>query len=77
MAQAIKLKKLKEGVDLYEVNELLVSPGQTVEKGQPLLVVGADKSNMEVEAPELPASVIEQLERMPQLLRLRVLGDPT
>jgi pyruvate dehydrogenase E2 component (dihydrolipoamide acetyltransferase) len=52
MAHAIKLKKLKEGVDLYEVNELLVSPGQTVEKGQPLLVVGADKSNMEVDAPE-------------------------
>src|SRR5262245_52393910 len=32
-------------------------------------------SIMEVEAPELPASVVEQLQRMPQLLRLRVLGD--
>jgi D-3-phosphoglycerate dehydrogenase len=34
-------------------------------------------SIMELEAPELPASVVEQLERMPQVLRLRVLGDPS
>jgi len=34
-------------------------------------------SIMEVEAPELPAAVVEQLGRMPQLLRLRVLGDPS
>jgi hypothetical protein len=34
-------------------------------------------SIMEVEADALPAVVIEQLEQMPQLLRLRVLGDPT
>jgi D-3-phosphoglycerate dehydrogenase len=32
-------------------------------------------SIMEVEADELPAAVIEQLERMPQLLRLRILGE--
>jgi D-3-phosphoglycerate dehydrogenase / 2-oxoglutarate reductase len=32
-------------------------------------------SIMEVEAAELPAAVVEQLEQMPQLLRLRVLGD--
>jgi D-3-phosphoglycerate dehydrogenase / 2-oxoglutarate reductase len=32
-------------------------------------------SIMEVEAPELPASVVAALERMPQLLRLRVLGE--
>jgi D-3-phosphoglycerate dehydrogenase / 2-oxoglutarate reductase len=32
-------------------------------------------SIMEVEAPELPAAVVAELERMPQLLRLRVLGE--
>jgi len=32
-------------------------------------------SIMEVEADKLPAAVIEQLQRMPQMLRLRVLGD--
>ncbi len=34
-------------------------------------------SIMEVEAGQLPAAVIGQLERMPQLLRLRVLGEPS
>ncbi len=34
-------------------------------------------SIMEVEARELPGSVIAELERMPQLLRLRVLGEPS
>ncbi len=34
-------------------------------------------SIMEVQAEELPDSVVGQLERMPQLLRLRILGDPT
>jgi len=34
-------------------------------------------SIMELEADELPAVVIEQLERMPQLLRLRILGEPS
>lgn len=34
-------------------------------------------SIMEVEADELPESVVGQIERMPQLLRLRILGDPT
>ena len=34
-------------------------------------------SIMEVEASELPASVVGELERMPQLLRLRVLGEPS
>jgi D-3-phosphoglycerate dehydrogenase len=34
-------------------------------------------SIMEVEAEALPDSVVGQLERMPQLLRLRILGDPT
>jgi D-3-phosphoglycerate dehydrogenase len=33
-------------------------------------------SIMEVDAPELPAAVIGQLGQMPQLLRLRVLGEP-
>jgi D-3-phosphoglycerate dehydrogenase / 2-oxoglutarate reductase len=34
-------------------------------------------SIMELEADDLPAGVIEQLERMPQLLRLRILGEPS
>lgn len=34
-------------------------------------------SIMEVEAAELPAAVIRQLEQMPQLLRLRVLAEPS
>jgi D-3-phosphoglycerate dehydrogenase / 2-oxoglutarate reductase len=34
-------------------------------------------SIMELEADELPAAVIEQLERMPQLRRLRILGEPS
>jgi D-3-phosphoglycerate dehydrogenase len=34
-------------------------------------------SIMELEADELPAAVIEQLGRMPQLLRLRILGEPS
>jgi D-3-phosphoglycerate dehydrogenase / 2-oxoglutarate reductase len=34
-------------------------------------------SIMEVEAGELPGAVIGQLDQMPQLLRLRVLGDPS
>src|SRR5262249_50759187 len=51
MASNIKLPKLKENVDTVEVNEVLVSPGQVVQKDQPLIVVNADKSNMEVYAP--------------------------
>ncbi len=34
-------------------------------------------SIMEVEAGKLPAAVVAELERMPQLLRLRVLGEPS
>ena len=34
-------------------------------------------SIMEVEAPELPAAVVSALERMPELLRLRMLGEPS
>ena len=34
-------------------------------------------SIMEVEADELPTAVVEQLEGMPQLLRLRILGEPS
>jgi pyruvate dehydrogenase E2 component (dihydrolipoamide acetyltransferase) len=51
MANEIKLPKLKENVESVEVQEVLVSAGQTVEKDQPLLVVNADKSTMEVPAP--------------------------
>jgi pyruvate dehydrogenase E2 component (dihydrolipoamide acetyltransferase) len=51
MANEIKLPKLKENVETVEVQELLVKVGQTVAKDQPLLVVNADKSNMEVNAP--------------------------
>lgn len=51
MASEIKLTKLKEGVDTVEVTELLVSPGDTVEKDQPLIAVNADKATMEVRSP--------------------------
>src|SRR5437660_185870 len=51
MANEIKLPKLKENVETVEVNEVLVAPGQVVEKDQALMVVNADKSNMEVLAP--------------------------
>src|SRR6516165_6536673 len=51
MANEIKLPRLKENVESYEVTEVLVAPGQAVAKDQPLLVVNADKSNLEVYAP--------------------------
>jgi pyruvate dehydrogenase E2 component (dihydrolipoamide acetyltransferase) len=51
MSSEIKLPKLKENVDTVEVTEILVAPGQMVQKDQPLIVVNADKSSMEVYAP--------------------------
>src|SRR6516165_3125500 len=51
MPTELKLPKLTETVDTVQVNEILVSPGQTVEKDQPLIIVNADKSNMEVYSP--------------------------
>jgi len=51
MATDYKLPKLKEGVESVEVTEILVAAGQKVEKGQPVIVVNADKSTMEVPAP--------------------------
>src|SRR5262249_10156707 len=51
MANELKLPRLKENVDTYEVTEVLVTPGQVVAKDQPILVVNADKSNLEVYAP--------------------------
>jgi pyruvate dehydrogenase E2 component (dihydrolipoamide acetyltransferase) len=67
MPSELKLPKLTETVDTVQVNEILVSPGQTVEKDQPLIVVNADKSNMEVYAPmagkivQLPVKVGQEL----------------
>src|SRR6516165_1190219 len=67
MPTELKLPKLTETVDTVQVNEVLVSPGQTVEKDQPLIVVNADKSNMEVYAPmagkivQLPVKVGQEL----------------
>ena len=58
MASEITLRKLKEGVDTVEVTEVLVKPGQVVEKDQPLIVVNADKANMEVYAP-MAGKVVE------------------
>src|SRR5262245_55102925 len=51
MANEIKLPPLKEGVESVEVTELLVQPGQQVEKGQALITVNADKSTMDVPSP--------------------------
>jgi pyruvate dehydrogenase E2 component (dihydrolipoamide acetyltransferase) len=47
----IKLPELKENVDTVEVNAVLVKPGDSVSKGQPLLEVQADKAALEVPAP--------------------------
>jgi pyruvate dehydrogenase E2 component (dihydrolipoamide acetyltransferase) len=58
MASEITLRKLKEGVDTVEVTEVLVKPGQVVEKDQALIVVNADKANMEVYAP-MAGKVVE------------------
>jgi len=34
-------------------------------------------SIMELDSRDLPATVVEQLERMPDLLKLRILGEPS
>jgi pyruvate dehydrogenase E2 component (dihydrolipoamide acetyltransferase) len=51
MANEIKLQPLKENVESVEVNEVKVTPGDTVAKDQPLLEVQADKATLEVNAP--------------------------
>src|SRR5919202_130145 len=51
MASEIKLPKLKENVDTVEVNEILVAADDVVHKDQPLMIVNADKSNLEVYSP--------------------------
>ena len=51
MASELKLQRLTETGDTFQVNEILVSPGQVVEKDQPLIVVNADKSTMEIPSP--------------------------
>ena len=51
MQSEIKLAKLKEGVDSVVVQELLVGPGQAIEKDQALMTVNADKSTFDVKAP--------------------------
>src|SRR5262245_32923807 len=51
MASEIKLPKLKENVEAVEVSEVLVAADEEVAKDQPLIVVNADKSNMEVPSP--------------------------
>jgi pyruvate dehydrogenase E2 component (dihydrolipoamide acetyltransferase) len=67
MASELKLPKLTETADTVQINEILVSLGQTVEKDQPLIVVNADKSNMEVYAPmagkivQLPVKVGQEI----------------
>jgi pyruvate dehydrogenase E2 component (dihydrolipoamide acetyltransferase) len=58
MPNEIKLPRLKENVDSYEVTEVLVAPGQAVAKDQPILVVNADKSNLEVYAP-MPGKLVK------------------
>ena len=58
MPNEIKLPRLKENVESYEVTEVLVTAGQAVAKDQPLLVVNADKSNLEVYAP-MPGKLVK------------------
>jgi pyruvate dehydrogenase E2 component (dihydrolipoamide acetyltransferase) len=52
MATQIPTPPLGEGVESAEVLELKVSPGETVRAGQVLVVVQAEKSTAELEAPE-------------------------
>src|SRR5579885_151950 len=52
MATEIKLPELGEGIDEAEVIESRVKPGDTVSRGQVLLVVQAGKTAVEVEAPQ-------------------------
>jgi pyruvate dehydrogenase E2 component (dihydrolipoamide acetyltransferase) len=51
MAKEIVLERPKDGVDVVEVNTIMVAVGDNVAKGQPLLEVQADKAQLEVFAP--------------------------
>lgn len=50
MAISVKVPDL--GVDAAEVIELLVKPGETVKKEQPIAVLESDKASLELPAPE-------------------------
>jgi pyruvate dehydrogenase E2 component (dihydrolipoamide acetyltransferase) len=52
MAREIKLQKLGENLEEAKVLEVYVSAGSTVDKGQALLEVDAEKATLEVTAPE-------------------------
>jgi pyruvate dehydrogenase E2 component (dihydrolipoamide acetyltransferase) len=52
MAREIKLQKLGENLEGGKVLEVYVSPGSTVDEGQALLEVDAEKASLEVTAPE-------------------------
>src|SRR5271168_1695514 len=69
MANELKLPKLTETVDTVQINEILVSPGQVVDKDQPLIVVNADKSNMEVYAP-MAGKIVQLMVKVGQELKV-------
>lgn len=50
MTKSVKVPDL--GVDAAEVIELLVTPGETVKKEQPIAVLESDKASLELPAPE-------------------------
>ena len=50
MAKLIRMPDLGTTVDRLTVVEWLVEPGQTVEQGQPLMVVETDKAASELES---------------------------
>jgi pyruvate dehydrogenase E2 component (dihydrolipoamide acetyltransferase) len=51
MAQTFKLPDLGEGIHEAEIQEVLVSTGDDVEEGQPVLTVETDKASVEVPSP--------------------------
>jgi pyruvate dehydrogenase E2 component (dihydrolipoamide acetyltransferase) len=51
MARSFKLPDLGEGIHEAEIQEVLVSPGDEVEEGDPILVVETDKAAVDVPSP--------------------------
>ena len=50
MANEVKLPRLGQGMEAGTITKWLKSPGDTVEKGEPLFEIDTDKVTQEVEA---------------------------
>ena len=51
MATPVKMQRLSKFTETSEVVEWLKAPGETVQEGEPLLVVSSDKAMVEISAP--------------------------